>query len=98
MHWTKTCHDVYDARVDGVAAQLPDLAECQGEACRPQVSAPDDPTPASAAFHGAGNVTPEEASKRCPKAKRKVRRKGKVRCVSRNKHKSKANRKRRTAR
>jgi hypothetical protein len=92
-------YDVYDARVDGVAAQLPDLAECQGEACQPAVSPPDDPTPASATFRGAGNPRPEASgSRHCPKAKRAVRRKGKVRCVPRKQRKSKANHERRAGR
>jgi hypothetical protein len=92
-------YDVYDARVDGVAAQLPDLAECQGEACQPAVSPPEDPTPASATFRGAGNPRPEASgSRHCPKAKRAVRRKGKVRCVPRKQRKSKANHERRAGR
>ncbi len=50
--------DVYDARVDGVPARLEPIAECLGEACQPAAQAPNDPTPASAAFHGAGNLRP----------------------------------------
>jgi len=73
--------DVYDARVDGVPATLTPRSECLGEACQPAVVVPDDPTPASAGFRGAGNVPPQ-ARKRCPKAKRRVTRKGKTRCVS----------------
>jgi len=48
--------DIYDARVDGVAATLQPSAECLGEACQPAANAPQDPTPASAALRGAGNL------------------------------------------
>jgi hypothetical protein len=72
--------DVYDARVGGVPATLPDFGECLGEACQPGAVAPNDPTPASAAFKGQGNLKPG-ASRRCAKGKRLVRRKGRARCV-----------------
>lgn len=48
--------DVYDARVDGVAATRSPRAECLGEACQPAASAPQAQTPASAAFRGPGNL------------------------------------------
>jgi hypothetical protein len=89
--------DVYDARVNGIAAQLPSRPECQGEACQPPALAPDNPTPASTAFEGAGNVKPN-ARKRCPKAKHRVRQGGKVRCVARKSNHRRANRNRRAAR
>jgi len=72
-------YDVYDARVNGVAAQHPAIAECQGESCQPAEPAPAGSVPASTSFQGAGNI---RATKHCPKGKRKVRRKGKVRCVA----------------
>ena len=77
--------DVYDARVNGVAATLTPNAECLGEACQPAAIAPNDPTPASSAFKGQGNVK-QSPRKRCAKGKRAVRRGGKSRCVAR-KHK-----------
>lgn len=89
--------DLYDARVDGVPAIRPLNPECLGEACQPAPQAPNDPTPASAAFQGAGNVKPEAERPRCPKGKRAVRHKGKTRCVAkkrghqRKQPKSKAN-------
>jgi hypothetical protein len=76
--------DVYDARVNGVPATLPVINECLGEACQPAPNPPNDPTPASAAFRGAGNVP----SERCPASKRKVIRAGSSRCVAK-KHKRK---------
>lgn len=76
--------DIYDARVDGEAATLSPDTECLGEACQPPPQAPSDPTPASAAFQGPGNVRPA-ARKKCPKGKRRVQRQGQVRCVSRKK-------------
>jgi len=77
--------DIYDARVGGIAATRPLNPECLGGACQAAPQAPTDPTPASAAFNGAGNVKSAH-KKRCGKGKRRVRRKGKVHCVSR-KHK-----------
>ncbi len=75
-------YDVYDARVNGVAATLHLNPECLGEACQPAAQAPNDPTPSSSSFKGQGNVkaTPH---KRCAKGKRVVRRGGKARCVAR---------------
>jgi len=74
--------DIYDARVDGVPVVVPPASQCDGESCREAVvPPPDQSVPASAAFSGHGNVRP--ANKRCPKAKRKVRRGGKVHCVPR---------------
>lgn len=75
-------YDIYDARVNGVAAQPPTETECQGEACQSAASPSEDSSPASASFQGAGNVS---EPKHCPKGKRKVRKKGKVRCVARKK-------------
>jgi DNA-binding beta-propeller fold protein YncE len=72
--------DIYDARVDGIPATLPANTECLGEACQPLAQAPNDPTPASASFKGAGNVH-SRARKRCPKEKRQVRRHSRARCV-----------------
>ena len=48
--------DVYDARVDGIAATRVPRSECLGEACQSAPAAPNDPTPASATFKGAGNL------------------------------------------
>jgi hypothetical protein len=76
--------DVYDAREGGgIAAETETTRpECQGEACQPSPAPPNDPTPASAGFRGAGNVSQGGPSKpRCPKGKRKVRKQGKSRCV-----------------
>jgi DNA-binding beta-propeller fold protein YncE len=56
--------DVYDARVDGVPATLPEINECLGEACQPAAEVLFDQTPASAAFRGAGNVSSSER-RRC---------------------------------
>ena len=80
--------DVYDARENGGLPAPPEPpGPCQGEACQNAAPPPNDPTPASASFKGAGNLRP---TPRC--AKGKVTRKR--RCVSRKrkgakKHKSK---------
>ena len=75
--------DVYDARVGGIEAQRETLAECLGEACQPPAVPPPTQTPASAAFRGPANPKAKQARRRCPKGKRKVRRRGKTRCVKR---------------
>jgi hypothetical protein len=72
-------YDVYDARVNGVAAVRQPQGECAGQDCRPFSAPPAAPPSASEGFNGPGNV--HQAHKRCAKGKHKVRRKGKVRCV-----------------
>jgi hypothetical protein len=67
--------DVYDARVDGTTAVLRPVTECAGESCQAAPVAPRDPTPASEAFHGAGNPKP------CPRRSSRARRHGGSRCV-----------------
>lgn len=73
-------YDAYDARVDGVPQKLTPQSECLGEACQPAPSPPSDATPASAAFHGAGNIAPK--ARRCPKGKRRVAHGRRSRCVA----------------
>jgi hypothetical protein len=78
--------DVYDARTNGIPATLPVINECLGEACQAAPNPPNDPTPNSASFQGAGNVP----SERCAENKRKVTREGSSRCVAKkHKHKKK---------
>jgi hypothetical protein len=71
--------DVYDARVNGgLPGPVPPPPSCEGEACQGTPAAPNDPTPASSAFQGAGNVKEGASSKpRCGKGK--ARKEG--RCV-----------------
>jgi hypothetical protein len=81
---TDSVSDAYVARVDGVPPRdLVPAPVCEGEACAPLPVPPNDPTPASSAFSGAGNVREAPAARkaRCGKGKRKVKRHGKVRCV-----------------
>jgi hypothetical protein len=81
--------DIYDARANGgLPAPPAPPGPCQGEACQIAPPPPNDPTPASASFRGAGNVSPKKAKARC--AKGKARRRG--RCVpKRQRHAKKAN-------
>jgi hypothetical protein len=78
--------DIYDARVNGVAAVLEQHTECAGEACQPSGSSPGDTTPNSATFNGAGNVK-QKPHKRCKKGQRKVKHNGKTKCVKAKKQK-----------
>jgi hypothetical protein len=64
--------DVYDAREGGglpVPAGPP--AACEGEACQSPPAPPNDPTPASSSFEGAGNVSEAKAKSSKPKHKKK---------------------------
>jgi hypothetical protein len=66
-------YDLYDVRVGGgypVAIVPP---ACVGDACQGPPSAPDDPTPASASFKGAGNSSAPKASRRCAQRQRRSR-------------------------
>jgi hypothetical protein len=75
--------DLYDAREKGGIAAETETAkgECQGEACQPAAVVPNDQTPGSSSFQGAGNVAQSGPKPRC--AKGKSRRHG--RCVRRSK-------------
>jgi hypothetical protein len=57
--------DVYDAREGGGIAAETETArsECQGESCQRQITAPNDATPASSSFEGAGNLNERKAKK-----------------------------------
>jgi len=57
--------DLYDAREGGGIASETETArgECQGEACQAPVSPPNDLTPGSSTFQGAGNVKEAKAKK-----------------------------------
>jgi len=83
--------DVYDARVYGGLPAPPEPpGPCQGEACQFAPPPPNDPTPASASFKGAGNVKPRT---RC--AKNKIARKG--RCVAKKRKQAKKHKRARNA-
>jgi DNA-binding beta-propeller fold protein YncE len=77
--------DVYDARIGGGFAAKIRASSCQGEACQRPATAPNDPTPASAAFRGPGDR--RQGKPRCRKGQRKMRRAGKARCVQTKKSK-----------
>lgn len=77
-------YDVYDARVNGGFPPPPlPPPVCAGEACRPPLAAASMSFPASAAFLGDGNAVVTRKKPRCGKGKRRVRRRGKARCIKR---------------
>jgi hypothetical protein len=65
--------DLYDAREGGGIASETETSrgECQGEACQQAVSPPNDPTPGSSTFEGAGNVVEGKAAKKHAKKHKK---------------------------
>jgi hypothetical protein len=76
--------DVYDARVDGHAVESSTTIECAGDGCQQPAVPPNDATPSSLTFNGAGNLS------QCPKGKVKqggkcVKKKARIK----NKHKKK---------
>jgi hypothetical protein len=76
--------DIYDARVEGgFPSPPPPTPPCEGEACQSPALAPPDVSPASSFYNGPGNFAKRKARPgRCPKGKRKVRHRKRVRCVS----------------
>ncbi len=81
-----TTVSIYDARINGgFPEDAP--AGCSGDACKGQPASPPTlTTPGSMAGSGPGNVSHK---KKCRKGKRKVRRKGRIRCVKVHKHSKK---------
>jgi hypothetical protein len=77
--------DIYDAREGGGIASETEVArtECQGEACQPLYSAPNDPTPGSSSFEGAGNVS-EPKAKKAKKHKKRQKKHAHKRAAKRN--------------
>jgi len=67
--------DLYDAREFGGIPAETEVArsECQGEACQPAIAPPNDPTPGSSTFEGAGNVHEEAKAKKHAKKHKKKR-------------------------
>ncbi len=59
-----TAGDIYDVRIGGgIPPAPPRPVECEGDACSHPVPAPNDPTPSSESFHGAGNEHPAKGGK-----------------------------------
>jgi hypothetical protein len=77
-----TAGDIYDARVDGGFAQPPPPLPCEGDACTSPPAAPNDATPGSLLFHGAGNFPSKPKLKPKPKSKPRA----KKRCGKHSKH------------
>jgi len=92
--------DIYAVKVDGglLSQNTPRPALCEGDACRGASSRPSGaPGAGSGVFEGPGNLKQSTNQTRCPKGKRTVHSRGKVRCVAKHKkqkHKSKRHHKR----
>lgn len=92
---------IYDARIGGGFEFPKPPPPCPLEVCQgTPKGAPEEQAPGTGTFAGSGNAaTTQRKPGRCAAGKRKVRRAGKTRCVSRKPHaKNKANRNRRAAR
>jgi hypothetical protein len=72
--------DLYDARAGGGFPIPEDPIPCEGDACQPLPSPPEDPTPGTQ-VPTPGNPPVRFPPKACPKGKRPVVRKGKRHCV-----------------
>jgi hypothetical protein len=73
-----TAYDIYDAHACSAESPCPPAAppappECAGDACHGLVEAPNDPTPGSLSFQGAGNLHAPASS--VPPAKGRTKRK-----------------------
>jgi hypothetical protein len=77
--------DIYDARVGGgFPPPPPPEPECEGETCQSPAAAPEFAGPATRSTGPADPVArPRKQRVRCPKGKRRARKGGKARCVSR---------------
>lgn len=80
--------DIYNARVGGGFSVPSSPPACIGDACQSVPPAPNDPTPASAGFRGAGNPAPPKSRRKCRarpqqggKAKRHAKHKRAKRCA-----------------
>jgi hypothetical protein len=73
--------DLYVAREKGGIPAETEVArsECQGEACVATYSPPNDPTPGSSSFEGAGNVDEKKAQKKHKKKRKHVKKNAKKR-------------------
>ncbi len=76
--------DLYDAREGGGFPIPEDPIPCEGDACQPLPSPPEDPTPGTQ-VPTPGNPPVRFPPKACPKGKRPIVRNGKRRCVPKRK-------------
>jgi hypothetical protein len=82
--------DVYDARVGGGESQGAQPVQCEGDGCQQPAVPPNDSTPGSLSFNGAGNVV------QCPKG-RKLQRSKCVKQKHKKHHKKKGHKKQRSS-
>ncbi len=91
--------DVYDARAGGGLPGPPvPPPDCQGETCKPPVSAPVDPSPASSTYVGPGDVNEKAKKKKAKKKKAKAKKHKNKKQKGKQGKKKKANKNGRAAR
>jgi hypothetical protein len=82
--------DIYDARIEGgFAPPPPRPTECEASACSTPPSAPNDTTPSSLTFNGAGNLVQPAPGKPAAKAKKPKKKVKQAKKKARSKHKGK---------
>jgi hypothetical protein len=85
--------DIYDARVGGGFPEPVPPVECEGDACLTPFEPPNDVSPSSASFQGAGN-----AGTTVTEGKGKPRARGKPRCKAKGRNRCKARAKKKAGR
>jgi hypothetical protein len=78
--------DLYDARVEGGFPVPTPPTPCEGDACAPLPSPPEDPTVGTLVPVPGNPPVHFPPTKKCPKSKRRVIKNGKVRCLAMHHH------------
>lgn len=81
-----TALDVYDASVGGGEEEPIAPPLCEGDGCQLPATPPNDPTPGSLSFHGAGNVKEEAKAKKKHSKKHKKKAHKKQKRAASHKH------------
>ncbi|HYP55124.1 MAG TPA: hypothetical protein VEQ41_02325 [Solirubrobacterales bacterium] len=85
VSWDFGLNDVYVARVGGGLPGPQQLPVCKEDGCQSAPPAPVQPTPGSSTYRAPAPQPVKPKPRRCKRGYRKVKRKGKVRCVKKRK-------------